>query len=213
MEIPSTATEGAILIVPTHERPAFLTRLFEYHGQAGLSVPILVADSSEGESFTSNCAAIDGYRAKGLTIRHLDLRGRSFYQKLHIAVRAAEGYMAIALNADDDFITPSFMTVACELLRDSPATVAVYGHEIQFAVGHDEVYGQTRYLLTNQAVIPNGLTAADRLRTYGRTPSPVSFYNLKRRELWLASLPWRPAPYPGSTRSWFSGKCTRMPTR
>ena len=100
-------TADLTLLIPTHERPAYLKRILDYYRE--LPLQILVGDSS--------AAAYDEPLPGNVTYIHYP--DAEFYEKMNLFVRRAATPYAV-LCADDDFIAPGGMQAALAFLKDNP---------------------------------------------------------------------------------------------
>ena len=116
-------TEGrqfVTLVVPTHNRHAFLPRIADYHRAGPLDV--LVVDSTDQPY--AGPVPLDG-----IGYRHVP--GQSFSAKIR-EVLASLDVPFVVLGGDDDFVVPGAVLRGAEVLRDDPAVTTVQGRRLGF---------------------------------------------------------------------------------
>lgn len=109
-------------VVPTHNRPHFLRRLFQFYEQFPLPCSFFVADSSHPDAAAENIAVIDRVRARlNVTYQHFDL---DVLSKCHAAVERVSTPLVV-FCADDDYLFPaSLERCVAELDADPGLSVA-----------------------------------------------------------------------------------------
>jgi glycosyltransferase domain-containing protein len=120
-----TTTEPEItIIIPTHNRPAFLNRLLTYFIQVECPLPILVVDSSAANLREDCDLAVSAAKSHlDIKYRHVDFR---FEQKC-LAAFDDVTTQYIVLCADDDFVNPFALEPCISFLKDNPDYAAVRG--------------------------------------------------------------------------------------
>lgn len=100
-------------LVPTHNRPHFLRRLWRYYQQFPLSCSFLVVDSSHPAAAAENRAEIENVRGSlEITYRHIDT---DFANKCCQALQQI-GTPYVVFCADDDYLLPSALEHCVEFL-------------------------------------------------------------------------------------------------
>jgi glycosyltransferase domain-containing protein len=107
------------VVIPTHERPAFLRRCIAYY--ANFACRIVICDSSE-----------IGYQEElPRNIDYYHLRGKIFAEKISFALSLV-GEDLIALAPDDDFLFEGALIRGADILRRSPALRACVGDVLTY---------------------------------------------------------------------------------
>ncbi len=111
-------------IVPTYHRPTFLRRLLTFWDQVSAPAPIVVVDSSKGESREENQRIVQEFSPRlPLSYEHLDL---PIIVKMAAAVNLVKTPY-VFFCADDDFILPNAANTSLEFLRRSPGYISAQG--------------------------------------------------------------------------------------
>ena len=106
------------LLIPTHNRHHYLNRILTYHAFSPFR--IFVADSTGTPfAFTGNHPHCT----------YLHLPGKSFTQKLSVALRSIETPLVV-MCADDDFTLTRGIQTCAGFLLENPSFSAVMGHSI-----------------------------------------------------------------------------------
>jgi glycosyltransferase domain-containing protein len=179
-----------VLIIPTHNRPHWFGRLLLYYRQVGLNIPIVVADSSQGEPLEKNRAFIE---SAGSTLR---ITHRTFDPSLGFSGKVLPTLADcdseyVVFCGDDDFMPPSGIAACVEFLRTHPDYAAAHGQTVMFQFPEDAEqrtdprkgmrclpYRQRSIEMDDPAV-----RLLDHLVNY--TPT---FYSVQRRKVMLADL-------------------------
>lgn len=107
------------LIIPTHNRHAFLARVLDYYKDSDFS--IIIVDSSSS-SFRNKVPDNSHY---------FHWPEKSYFLKIHDALsKVSTPY--VFLCADDDFINPSSVKKCINFLNENPDYASAQGHYIDF---------------------------------------------------------------------------------
>ncbi len=179
-----------VLIIPTHNRPHWFGRLLLYYRQVGLDIPVVVADSSQGESLERNRAIIESAGAT-LRITHRVFDPTLGFNGKVVPTLADCDSEYVVFCGDDDFMPPSGIAACVEFLRVHPDYAAAHGQTVMFQFPEDAEqrtdprkgirclpYRQRSIEMDDPAV-----RLLDHLVNY--TPT---FYSVQRRKVMLADL-------------------------
>ncbi len=127
---------GCTILIPTYNRPEYLTRLLTYYEKYGEGHNIIVADSSSDEIKNINRKNISSI--SNLDIRYLDHYSTEIAPDNKIAdmVNYVEDKYCV-LCADDDFITPNGIKQCVNFLERNPDFAIAHGWYIVFHVETD----------------------------------------------------------------------------
>jgi len=125
--------EQLTIIIPTHNRPALISRALEYYTTWGCK--IIVCDSSQNEPEPFYLPNVHLLYCPEL----------SFDQKLYKAVRQVTTPY-VCLSADDDFLAVSSLNAGIEFLDNHDDYVSVQGHYLQFAWNNSELSIHPNYV-------------------------------------------------------------------
>lgn len=140
------------LVIPTYNRPQFLTRLLGYYSERAPQLKLLVLDSSRPEIVEKNAHALAAYRG---AIRHI-----GFPQTEPMVSKIARGLEEVAtsyvsLCADDDIVFPDGLRAATAFLAENTDYVSAHGLYLNFRVADHQVYLEREYSGTgNEAEHP-----------------------------------------------------------
>jgi glycosyltransferase domain-containing protein len=127
-------------VIPTHNRPQFLRRLFRYASEVGIESQILVLDSSNPGLLRENKDSVARYQ-DSLRIRHLPIN-ETLMRKMQIGVRECQTPY-VAFWADDDFQIPEGVARCVQFLEDNKehqsctasfASASTLGRELQLSI-------------------------------------------------------------------------------
>src|SRR5262245_12690385 len=119
------------LLIPTFNRPAYLSRLLGYLAARRFPYPVRVLDSSSSEALSQNRATTVG---AALDIRHTVYEPTiPIYKKHQPGVLAVETRYC-ALCADDDILTGD-LDPFLDALDADPSLAAVQGYYVNFSPG------------------------------------------------------------------------------
>ena len=122
-------TEAIRLIIPTYNRPTYLSRALKYYEDGDVDFPITVADSSTHDQYAQNADCI---KSSSLSITH-DRYPETInphYKFAEARKKVAETYALLA--SDDDFIVPRAIQEARRILDARPDVVLVHGAYMAF---------------------------------------------------------------------------------
>ncbi len=115
-------------LVPTHNRPQFLRRLFEFYSQFPPTFSFMVIDSSSSAAATENLAVIESRRSiVNIAYRHFDL---SFVDKCVLGLEQVRSPYVVFCG-DDDLLFPDAVWSCLELLQRAPEYSAAMGRTVQ----------------------------------------------------------------------------------
>jgi glycosyltransferase domain-containing protein len=138
------------LIVPTRDRPDHVHRLLAYH--AGSSdLQIVLGDGSRPENVTENRRIIDSFRGGRVDIIHycdsqIEVGQNRLQEICGYFRRVAEAANLssrpyIYIGADDDFVSPEFLSEATAFLDGNPDYSGVTGYLFSFGLDREGVAG------------------------------------------------------------------------
>jgi glycosyltransferase domain-containing protein len=123
----SMVNSGSLsLIIPTYDRPHFLTQLLSYLRSQNFSHPIVVADSSPHTGAQANQNIVDEMAGQ-LSIRYMGFDSNvEFTKKMSEVLSTVESEYSVAC-ADDDFIVPRAIEESVGFLEANPDYVVAHG--------------------------------------------------------------------------------------
>lgn len=133
--MPKLNLEQITLIIPTYNRPQYLSRLLNYYASKKTNLTFLVLDSSNEETQKLNQQATV---VLGTQVRYM-----AFPSSMPVAVKLLEGLKAVATPfsafcADDDLVFVEGLVAAAEFLSQHPDYVCVDGIYLNFnQINHD----------------------------------------------------------------------------
>lgn len=131
VESPVGANQQVTIVIPTHNRAAFLGRLLQYYWSVRTASPILVADSSTCSQGAEVGAQVASYE-KRLNIAHEHFPD-GILAKVRDALSLVRTSYAV-LAADDDFFVPRSLEQGVQYLESHPDYSIVHGEAAKFAV-------------------------------------------------------------------------------
>ena len=117
------------LIIPTHNRPHWFGRLLLYYRQVGLEIPLVVADSSQGEALEKNRAFIES-AGSSLRITHRTFDPALGFNGKVVPTLSDCDSEYVVFCGDDDFMPPSGIAACVEFLRAHPDYSAAHGQTV-----------------------------------------------------------------------------------
>ena len=138
------------VIIPTHNREAYLDRSMSYWRQ--FDIRVIVADSSANQSdieFNNN-------------IEYLYCSGWSFSNKVHTAIQMVDTPYVV-MCPDDDFQTESGLRECIDFLQDNREYSAAQGRYINFIRNKDEIFIKEIYQNKNDFNV-NSCDVLERVR-------------------------------------------------
>lgn len=129
MTEPSSSLQDLTLVIPTYNRPQFLTRLLKYYSSKNTSLQFLILDSSTEQNKALNKTAVS---VLGKRARHLE-----FPSSMPVATKLLEGLTQVqtpysAFCADDDLVFIEGLIQAQAFLKSNPAYICVDGIYLNF---------------------------------------------------------------------------------
>tara|TARA_R110002049_G_scaffold46487_1_gene135140 strand:- start:86633 stop:87691 length:1059 start_codon:yes stop_codon:yes gene_type:complete len=116
--------EELTVVVPTHNRPAFLNRLLTYLSSASLQSPLLIVDSSDHERLETNRQTIERFGESLQIVHRVDRAG--LIRKCRYAMDKVQTPYTV-FCADDDFLFTESATACVNFLRDHDDYAAAMG--------------------------------------------------------------------------------------
>jgi glycosyltransferase domain-containing protein len=129
------------VLVPTKNRPSFLTRLCSYYRERNLDHQLLIVDSSEPEQASENRRALELLEAGFKVEYKLYENEIGFLEKLNEALASVETPYAV-LGADDDLFVPDGLTRAVEFLEANQDYALAHGDALTFSLNTNEAWGK-----------------------------------------------------------------------
>jgi glycosyltransferase domain-containing protein len=138
------------LVIPTHNRPAFLRRLFVFLGQVRDGSQIQIVDSSEPESRSQNEATVREYSSSlRIRYRHIDA---GMIAKCRQAMEQDVSTPYCVFCADDDFLMPDAVLGSLEFLERSPDYSCAQGIMVSLCTDKDnKCYALPCYSLKHES--------------------------------------------------------------
>ncbi|MEA3255572.1 MAG: TIGR00180 family glycosyltransferase, partial [Candidatus Altiarchaeota archaeon] len=119
------------IVIPTHNRPAYLRRILTYFNQYGKEFRIIVADSSLDENKKRNKEIISSLPE--LNILYINNYPSDIYPytKIANAIDYVDTKYCV-ICADDDFLTPNGINQSVDFLEKNPEFTIAQGYNIPF---------------------------------------------------------------------------------
>jgi glycosyltransferase domain-containing protein len=138
------------LVIPTHNRPAFLRRLFYFLEQVRDGSQIQIVDSSAPECRTQNEAIVRAASSSlRVRYRHIDA---GMISKCRTIMEEDVTTPFSVFCADDDFLLPDAVLGSLEFLRRSPEYSCAQGVMVSLCTGKDnKCYALPCYSLDNDS--------------------------------------------------------------
>jgi glycosyltransferase domain-containing protein len=173
------------ILLPTYNRPDFLTRLLNYYANFGIDHHIIIADSSDSDKKISP-TILESLEARGLNFEYQYYPHTIiFFKKLLKAIeRINTKYVVLA--ADDDFFVPGTLANAVQFLETSPDYSVCHGEAINFLVEGDAngmISSTERY---NQRSFEQA-SGAERLLS-GLKDYSTTWYSVHKTNLFLENI-------------------------
>jgi len=136
------------LVIPTKNRPLFISRALQYYASAACKIPIIIGDSSDEKNFSQARRWIET-AASGLNVHHIRYsqsgsdRAKGWQQDRSIIelLNQVETPYA-AFYADDDFAVANNLALAVDFLEANRDYSFVSGCAAAFSLEGGGVYGQ-----------------------------------------------------------------------
>ncbi|MBI4278966.1 MAG: TIGR00180 family glycosyltransferase [Armatimonadetes bacterium] len=132
------------LLVPTRNRPGFVTRLLHYYAGLGFRGHIAVGDSSDPEPAEQTRAAVAMLRDR-LNLSYREYPGNNNAKVMQDLLQWVSTPYA-ALLPDDDFLVPRGLDRCAEFLERNPAYSAAHGLGVTFVLEPDGPHGRLRHV-------------------------------------------------------------------
>ena len=159
------------IVIPTHERPQYLSRALDYYARTDF--PVLVADSSR----VAHSAAIP----PNTFYRHMP--GVPFLEKVGGFMPLVET-PCMAFCADDDFTVPRAAKACAEFLMANPDYASAQGHYVMALPSATGVELEAGYPANFQVRVDSDDPAARLLQLF--SPYVQNFYAVHRTATWRA---------------------------
>jgi glycosyltransferase domain-containing protein len=141
--------ERLTLIIPTHDRPAFLRRLLCFLEQMRDGSQIQILDSSSPDLRRRNEAAIADYPSLRIHYRHLDA---GMISKCRTLMEEDIATPYCVYCADDDFLMPDSVLGSLEFLERSPDYSCAQGTMVSLCTGkNNKCYALPCYSLDSDS--------------------------------------------------------------
>jgi glycosyltransferase domain-containing protein len=170
------------LILPTRNRTEFLLRLLRYYADLGFRVPIVIADSSDGDAVDATRRNLDRLPAS-LTVGHRTFAPTaSLVGKVESALEEVRTPYVV-IGADDDFHVPGALQRAVAFLDANPQYSLVHGDAVLFGLraGAGTIHGEMEWLGPYPQRTIEHLTGAARLTDHLRAYT-TTWYSVQRTE-------------------------------
>ncbi|MFP6764968.1 MAG: TIGR00180 family glycosyltransferase [Planctomycetaceae bacterium] len=142
--------ERLTLVIPTHNRPAFLRRLFYFLEQVRDGSQIQIVDSSSPQHRTQNEAAVRA-ASSSLKIRYRHIEA-GMISKCRTIMEDNVTTPFTVFCADDDFLMPDAVLGALEFLQRSPDYSCAQGVMVSLCTGkNNKCYALPCYSLENDS--------------------------------------------------------------
>lgn len=130
------------VVIPTYNRPEFLSRLVAYYRDRAPELPLTVLDSSREEIVAANARSLSAF---GDAVHH-----RIFPSTMPVIDKLAAGVDGVAtpfvsLCADDDIVFPDALREATAFLAGHPDYVSAHGLYLNFRVAGHQVHVSREY--------------------------------------------------------------------
>jgi glycosyltransferase domain-containing protein len=159
------------LVIPTHERPQYLSRALDYSSR--MAFPVLVADSSR--------AAHAGAMPQNAVYRHMP--GVPFLEKVR-SIMPLVGTPCMAFCADDDFIVPRAAEACTAFLMANPDYASAQGHYVMALPSAKGVELEAGYPDNFRVRVDSDDPAERLLQLF--SPYVQNFYAVHRTSTWQA---------------------------
>ena len=140
------------LVIPTHNRPAFLRRLFVYLAQVRDGSQIQIVDSSAPQARAQNEDMVREFSSKlRIRYRHIDA---GMISKCRTIMEEDVTTPFCVFCADDDFLMPDAVLGSLEFLERSPDYSCAQGIMVSLCTGKDnKCYALPCYSLKNDSAV------------------------------------------------------------
>lgn len=130
------------VVIPTYNRPEFVSRLVAYYRDAAPELPLVVLDSSRDEIAAANKQRLAAF---GDAVRYL-----GFPSTMPVIDKLAAGVAAaatpyVSLCADDDIVFPAALREAVRFLAGNPDYVSAHGLYLNFRTAGHQVHVSREY--------------------------------------------------------------------
>lgn len=162
MIVPLKSESVLTVIIPTRNRPVFLNRLMKYYRNLVSKHRLIIADSSDTESFeeAKHCLAS---LVRDYPIDHLEFpSGIPFELKLQQAYDRVDTPFVVT-GSDDDFHIPKALQSAVTFLQSHNDYSVVHGDAALFSLSSAGAYGRIHSVGRYDQRSIEGLTGAKRL--------------------------------------------------
>jgi len=138
----AAALTNHTVVIPTYNRPEFVSRLVTYYRDVAPQLPLVVLDSSRDEIVAANKRSLCRF---GDAVRH-----RVFPSTMPVIDKLAAGVAEVAtpyvsLCADDDIVFPAALREAVRFLAGNPDYVSAHGLYLNFRVAGHQVHITREY--------------------------------------------------------------------
>jgi len=159
-----TVQEKVSLIVPTMNRPDFLSRLLRYYACAQFRGVLVIGDASHEEHATRALQAIEAL--KGFPqVAHYRFPGLNEPETTK-RLLSKVGTPYVALLPDDDLIVPSSLARCVEFLEDHPDYSLAHGRAVMMMLQGSGPYGRLEAVWPHYWGEEGSNTAAERLLNF-----------------------------------------------
>ena len=167
------------VVIPTKNRPDFLSRLLHYYADTRSPYSILIGDSSDPEILEETQSVIQDFRGT-LQVNHRSYPTYEGYPSdlgltetlSDLLEHVATKY--VVLVADDDVVIPDAIAEAVRFLELHSDYSAVHGKAALCGLS-GRVQGDVKWIQPYPMPQITGLTALERLRSHFRTGRPTEF--------------------------------------
>ena len=169
------------ILIPTMNRPDFLTRLIRYYADLNFSHSISIGDASDSHHAQETKRLVERLEGK-LNIAYQPCFGLSIAQtvaKLNQAVTTPYA----TLIADDDFLVPKGVEACVDFLEKKSEYTAAHGAGILFTLKESGAYGDMVASSEYKLPVICETAASQRLRQYLKNYSVVLF-SIHRSDVW-----------------------------
>lgn len=160
------------IVIPTKDRPEFVSRLLDYYSSLASPHPIYLADSSTLENVKLIRDKIKKLEDK-VKVHYQFYPPGDTIQCFIGALRAVKEKYACYIG-DDDFQVPSTLTECTNFLENNPDYSSAIGLSLTFKIADNSAYGEPSEIRDYPRISIEGNTAAERMASFlGPRPAPT----------------------------------------
>jgi len=168
------------IIIPTKNRPNFLTRLLNFYFSQKIRFKIIIADSSDESDRAINETIVNHTKSELAIDYHLFPSDMEIFDKLIETLSLVESRYVL-INADDDFFIPSAIESGVDFLKKNPDYSVVHGNSYVFYLKNHDYQGNFLYIATYYQRSIETNSSSDRLNSH-LTDNSSTFYSIHATE-------------------------------